>query len=107
MPRSILYTRTPYHENENFKYHEVAKGRTVNTGFAWKSSINATTRDYNHFHNILRLFDVLLDFLSPQVKRCAIISYEHGIYEFPHELPNDLRLKKISRKCLKLHIMIA
>ena len=27
-------------------------------------------------------------FLSPQVKRCAIITYEHGIYE----LPSDLRL---------------
>ena len=31
-------------------------------------------------------------FLSPQVKRCAIITYKHGIYELPHELPNDLRL---------------
>ena len=33
-------------------------------------------------------------FLSPQVKRCAIIAYgiyEHGIYELPHELPNDLK----------------
>ena len=32
-------------------------------------------------------------FLLPQVKRCAIITYKHGIYELPHELPNDLRLK--------------
>ena len=31
-------------------------------------------------------------FLSPQVKQCAIINYEHGIYELPHEFPNDLRL---------------
>ena len=35
-------------------------------------------------------------FLSPQVKRCAIIIYKHGINELPHELPqgfaNDLRL---------------
>ena len=30
-------------------------------------------------------------FLSPQVKRWAIITYKHGIYQFPHELPNDLR----------------
>ena len=36
-------------------------------------------------------------FLSPQGKRCAIITYKHGIYEMPHELPNDLRLR-ISRK---------
>ena len=49
---------------------------------------------YNHFHNILRLFDVYRIFLSPQVKRCEIITYKHGIYELPHELPNDLRLKK-------------
>ena len=34
-------------------------------------------------------------FLSPQVKRIAIISNKHGIYELPHELPNDLRLRKL------------
>ena len=28
-------------------------------------------------------------FLSPQVKRIVIISNKHGIYELPHELPND------------------
>ena len=33
-------------------------------------------------------------FLSPQVKRCAIITYKNGIYELPHELPHDLRLTK-------------
>ena len=32
-------------------------------------------------------------FLSPQVKRNAIISPKHSIDEFPRELPNDLRLK--------------
>ena len=31
-------------------------------------------------------------FLSPQVKQCAIITYKHGVYELPHESPNDLRL---------------
>ena len=30
--------------------------------------------------------------LLPQVKRWAIITYKHGIYELPHELPNDLDL---------------
>ena len=34
-------------------------------------------------------------FLSPQVKRWAIIIYKHGIYELSHELPNDLRLRKL------------
>ena len=33
------------------------------------------------------------NFVSPQVKQCAIITNEHGIYELPHELPNDLRLR--------------
>ena len=32
-------------------------------------------------------------FLSPQVKPYAIITYKHGIYEFPYESPNDLRLR--------------
>ena len=31
--------------------------------------------------------------ISPQVERYAIVTYKHGIYEFPHELSNDLRLK--------------
>ena len=43
--------------------------------------------------------------LSPQVKRCAIMTYKHGIYE----LPNDLRPRKLEniRKLCKLHITIA
>ena len=32
-------------------------------------------------------------FLSPQVKRWAIITYKHGIYKLPHEFVNDLRLR--------------
>ena len=36
------------------------------------------------------MFDKI--FVSPQVKRIVIISNKHGIYELPHELPNDLRL---------------
>ena len=43
--------------------------------------------------------------LSLQVKRCAIITYKHGIHELPHELKNDLRLRilgnqEILGKCL-------
>ena len=51
-------------------------------------------------------------FVSPQVERCATITYKHGIYELPHKLPNDLRLyirkimklgnQEISGKCPKL-----
>ena len=44
-------------------------------------------------------------FFSSQVKRRVIISCKHGIYELPHELVNDLRLRilgnyKISGKYL-------
>ena len=31
--------------------------------------------------------------VSPQVKRYAIITYKHGIYELSYELPNDLKLR--------------
>ena len=31
-------------------------------------------------------------FFSAHVKRYAIITYKHGIYELPHELPNNRRL---------------
>ena len=29
-------------------------------------------------------------FFVPQVRRWVIITYKHDIYEFPHELSNDL-----------------
>ena len=45
------------------------------------------------FWDFLMLYQTLL---SPQVKRCAIITYKHGIYELPQELPNDLGNQKIS-----------
>ena len=32
-------------------------------------------------------------FLSSHVKWYAIIIYKQGIYELPHELPNDLGLR--------------
>ena len=32
-------------------------------------------------------------FLSPNVKRYVFITSKHGIYQLPHELPNDLRLR--------------
>ena len=47
---------------------------------------------YDHFHKIFRLFDVIQILRSPQVKRCAIITYKHGIYELHCELPNNLRI---------------
>ena len=35
-------------------------------------------------------------FFSPQVERSVIISNKHGIYELPHELPNNIRLQERS-----------
>ena len=54
-------------------------------------------------------------FISPRVKQWAIITYKRGIYELPHELPNDLRLSaqssnqnetfvNTSKKLLKIKI---
>ena len=40
--------------------------------------------NHNYFYNILR-----------QVRRCAIITYKNSLYEFPHELPKDLKLRKL------------
>ena len=60
------------------------------------------------FYNILRIFYQI--FLSPQVKRCPIITYKYGIYKLPNQLPNDLNnLRKLGniRKLSKLHRMIA
>ena len=37
------------------------------------------------------MFYIIL--FSPQVKQCEIIIYKHSIYELPHQLLNDLRLK--------------
>ena len=47
----------------------------------------------NHFHyfwDFLMFFQI---FFSPQVKQYAIITYKHGTYDLPHEMPNSLRFK--------------
>ena len=50
-----------------------------------------------HWYPTTIMAKIFLDFLmfdqiffSPEVKRSVIISMKHGIYELPHELPNDL-----------------
>ena len=55
----------------------------------------ALDKSYNQLHNNLRLLTFYQTFLSPQVKRYQIITYKHGIYELPHDLPNDLRLRTL------------
>ena len=50
-------------------------------------------------------------FLSLQVKRCSIITYNRGISQLSHELPNNLRLEiqklRNIRKVSKLQKMVA
>ena len=60
----------------------------------------------NHFHNKLRLFDILHNF---PFTKSETITYKHSIYEVLKELPNDLRLRKLGniRKVSKPHRMIA
>ena len=50
---------------------------------------NPATIIFIIFSDFLMFYQI---FLSPQVRRCAIITYEHAIYELPHGLLNDLRL---------------
>ena len=48
---------------------------------------------YNHFHNILRLFDVLPNFPFTTNETEPNYPYKQGTYKLPHKLPNDLRLR--------------
>ena len=63
----------------------------INSFWFWPNLI--ILHRYNHSHNILGLFDVFQIFLSPQMKRCTIISYKYGICELLHDLPKGLRLR--------------
>ena len=51
---------------------------------------------YNPGHTILAPFNNLADVLIPQVKRYLISTIINLVYELPHELPNDLRIKKLN-----------
>ena len=44
----------------------------------------------NQVPNVLMFYT---RFLSPEVKRWAIITYKDGIYELPHKFPNELRFR--------------
>ena len=62
---------------------------------------------YNHFHNILRLFDVLTNFSFTTSETMRDYYYKHGIYKLPLELPNDLRKVGNIRNVFKPHRMMA
>ena len=49
------------------------------------------------FIDVLNIFIDEQIFFLPQVKRSLNISNKYGIYEMPHELPNNLRLKDLRK----------
>ena len=51
--------------------------------------------NFNHGHNILRLFGLLPNFPFTTSKTKSIISNKPGIYELSNKLPNNLRLRKL------------
>ena len=60
------------------------------------------------FRDFLMFYQI---FFSLQLKQCVIITYKYDIYELPHELQNDIRLKDLRklgniREMSKLHRMI-
>ena len=65
-------------------------------GWKWKvdhtDTANRPTIIFIKFGDFLMFYQI---FLSPQAKRCAIITYKHGIYGLPHEFPNDLRIRML------------
>ena len=68
------------------KCHICTRLFAFDDGFAHEVS----TTTFITFRDFLMVEQI---FFSPQVKRSVIISNKYGIYEFPHELPNDLRLR--------------
>ena len=64
--------------------------------------MSVISETYNHAHNILELLISYQMFLLQQVKRNVIITNKNGKYKLTDELPNNVRLKKIS----KLHGII-
>ena len=47
---------------------------------------------YNHFHNILKFFDVLPNFVFTTSETMRDYDFKHGVYELPHQLPNHVSL---------------
>ena len=57
--------------------------------------IKVSNVEKNQFEIPTIIFIIFYIILSPKMKRWAIITYKRDIYELPHELPNDLRLRII------------
>ena len=61
-------------------------------------TIKSNLQSFSYFET----FDVLPNFLSPQAKRCTIITYKHGIYD----LPSDLKPKILLLLLLSLLVLL-
>ena len=70
---------------------------------SWLISLLVTTTIFIIFWDFLMFYQMIF---SPQVKQYTIITYKHGIYKLPHELPNEIRKLGNIRKVLKLHRII-
>ena len=64
--------------------------------------MSVISETYNHAHNILGFLISYQMFLLQQVKWNVIITNKNAKYKLTDELPNNVRLKKIS----KLHGII-
>ena len=72
------------------------QARALNTGGIYTVFVIKPTLFFETAIIFIIFWDFLMFyqiFLSPQVKLCAIITYKHGMYEFPHELPINLKLR--------------
>ena len=73
---------------------------TVDGKYSFLNSDNLTQPIQMQLFTILVIifWDILMFdkiYVLPQAKRIVIISNKHGIYELPHELPNNLRLRTL------------
>ena len=75
---------------------------------AINKDIKRTKKNFadNQGHNKMRCFDISPNFLLSTSEMKRDFSNKRGKYEFPHKLPNDLKLENI-RKICKFHRIIA
>ena len=78
----------------NTSFLSVGTKHIVADDSALKEEIETKTKEFTIifiiFSGFLMFYQI---FFSPQVKQWTIITYRHGIYKLPHELPKDLRFR--------------
>ena len=66
-----------------------------------KATLKVFESEHNRGNLFVQIFVTTVGWLflfPPQVKRRVIISNNDGIYELPHELPNNLRLRNLGNQ---------